>query len=205
MEQSSDPIYLEWEALVAVLDGVLSRILFVTERPSIASGLKLLEKCLSVKTEDPLVYSVLLSCISSLFVFLSMSVGNEGQLLLQVLKKIFDALIFPMPSEDPIRAAAVKNLKRHAASAIVKIALKYPLLLLSVFDQIDNYIKTLCSSDSTLTGMEKCLLKVALLIISNHFCEFERQQMFVGDIVRPSCLVWEGLGKNKLKTLSGQI
>lgn len=68
-----DPIYLEWEALVAVLDGVLSRILLVTERPKVETGLRLLEACLDVKSSDPLIVSILLSCISALFVFLSMS------------------------------------------------------------------------------------------------------------------------------------
>lgn len=68
-----DPVYVEWEALVTVLDSVLSRILLVTERPSVASGLHLLEQCLKVETRDPLIVSILLSCISSLFVFLSMS------------------------------------------------------------------------------------------------------------------------------------
>jgi exportin-5 len=196
----TDPVYLEWEAIVAVLDGVLSRILLITERPSINNGLKLLEKCLHVKTEDPLIYSVLLSCISSLFVFLSMSASgsnalNGGQLLVHVLQKIFDAIVFNLPSEDPnsMRAAAVKNLKRHAASWVVKIALKYPLLLLSTFDQINSHIKTLCSTESSLSSMEKLLLQEALLIISNHFCEFEKQQIFVGEVMRPAFQLWQNV------------
>lgn len=188
-----DPIYLEWEAVVAVLDGVLSRILLVTERPSIINGLRLLEKCLLVKTDDPLIYSVLLSCISSLFVFLSMSAAgnvavNGVQLLPPVLDKIFSAIIFNLPSssslssqdhQQALRSAAIKNLRRHAASSIVKIALKYPLLLLPIFDQIHTTINRI-GNESNLSNMEKLLLQEALLIISNHFCEFERQQFFIG-------------------------
>lgn len=68
-----DPVYIEWDALVNVLDGVLSRILLVTERPSVTTGLRLLEQCLKVESADPWIVSILLSCISSLFVFLSMS------------------------------------------------------------------------------------------------------------------------------------
>lgn len=68
-----DPVYIEWEALVNVLDSVLSRILLVTERPSVPAGLRLLEQSLKIETRDPLILSILLSCISSLFVFLSMS------------------------------------------------------------------------------------------------------------------------------------
>lgn len=199
----TEPIYLEWEAIVAVLDGVLSRILLVTERPSIMNGLRLLEKCLLVKTQDPLIYSVLLSCISSLFVFLSMSAaGNISvsgvQLLPPVLDKIFSAIVFNLPSEDShsLRSAAVKNLRRHAASSIVKIALKYPLLLLPIFEQINTTVKTLCAStDHHLSNMEKLLLQESLLIISNHFCEFERQQMFIGEVIRPAVRSWQELAQ----------
>ena len=197
----TDPIYLEWEAIVAVLDGVLSRILLVTERPSIINGLRLLEKCLQVNTQDPLIYSVLLSCVSSLFVFLSMSAAgnvavNGVQLLPPVLEKIFSAIVFKLPLEDShsIRSAAVKNLRRHAASGIVKIALKYPLLLLPIFEQINTTVKTLCAStDHHLSSMEKLLLQEALLIISNHFCEFERQQLFIGEVIRPAVRLWQDL------------
>ncbi|KAG5676757.1 hypothetical protein PVAND_006566 [Polypedilum vanderplanki] len=197
-----DPVYLEWEAVVAVLDGVLSRILLVTERPSILSGLGLLKKCLTVKTDEPLIYSVLLSCISSLFVFLSMSAsgniaGNGVQLLPPVLEKIFSAILFTLPvSEDPqsLKSAAVKNLRRHAASSIVKIALKYPLLLLPIFEQINTTVKSLCAEkDSNLSNWEKLLLQEALLIISNHFCEFERQQLFVAEIIRPAIQMWQNI------------
>lgn len=195
----TDNIYLEWEAIVAVLDGVLSRILLVTERPSIMNGLRLLESCLQVNTQDPLIYSVLLSCISSLFVFLSMSAaGNVSvsgiQLLPPVLDKIFSAILFSLPSEDAfsIKSAAVKNLRRHAASSIVKIALKYPLLLLPIFDQINTTVKTLCT-DQHLSNMEKLLLQEGLLIISNHFCEFERQQLFIGEVIRPAVRHWQDL------------
>lgn len=197
----TDPIYLEWEAIVAVLDGVLSRILLVTERPAIMNGLRLLEKCLLVKTQDPLIYSVLLSCISSLFVFLSMSAAgnvavNGVQLLPPVLDKVFSAIVFPLPSDNAptIRKAAVKNLRRHAAACIVKISLKYPLLLLPIFEQINTTVKTLCASTNQgLSNMEKLLLQEALLIISNHFCEFERQQLFILEVIRPSIRVWNDL------------
>lgn len=56
-----------------VLDSVLSKILQVSERPSAAAGLKLLEQCLTFEPSDPLVLSELLSCVSALFVFLSMA------------------------------------------------------------------------------------------------------------------------------------
>lgn len=45
----------------------------MAERPSPAAGLRLLEQCLTFEPTDPLVLSELLSCVSALFVFLSMA------------------------------------------------------------------------------------------------------------------------------------
>ncbi|XP_052872202.1 exportin-5 [Anopheles cruzii] len=198
----TDPVYLEWDALTNVLDGVLSRILMVTERPSVASGLRLLEECLKVESNDPLVLSVLLSCISSLFVFLSMSscqitsancVAMTGvQLLPRVLEKIFAALTFQVPGEMR-RSGAVKNLRRHAASLMVKIAHKYPLLLLPIFDQINTSVQNLIRQPNQLSKVEQITLLEALLLISNHFCDFERQNGFVGEVIRDGMSLWGAL------------
>ena len=59
--------------MLQLLESVLSRILMVSERPSVQSGLSLLELCLALEPQDPLLLSLLLSFISALFVFLSMS------------------------------------------------------------------------------------------------------------------------------------
>lgn len=196
-----DPVYLEWDALVNVLEGVLSRILMVTERPSVAAGLRLLEECLKVESNDPLILSVLLSCISSLFVFLSMSscqitaancVAMSGvQLLPRVLDKVFAALVFQLPGETRItRSIAVKNLRRHAASLMVKIAHKYPLLLLPIFDQINTSVHNLIRQQDQLNHAEQITLLEALLLISNHFCDYERQSNFVAEITREGVALW---------------
>ncbi|CAO1317047.1 unnamed protein product [Diamesa hyperborea] len=191
----TDPAYLEWEAIVAVLDGVLSRILLVTERPPIINGLRLLEKCVMVKTQDPLIFSIVLSCVSSLFVFLSMSSAAStsqtgAQLLPLVLDKIFSAIVFNLPDETPfsIRSAATKTLRRHAASSIVKISLKYPLLLLPIFDQINTTAKNLPISDN-----ERLMLQEALLIISNNFFDFEKQSGFIAQVIQPANQLWMDL------------
>lgn len=39
--------------------------------------------------------------------------------------------------------------------------------------------------------MEKLLLQEALLIISNHFCEFDKQQLFVSEVIRPAVRSWQ--------------
>lgn len=72
----TDAVYQEWEAISTCLESILSRVLQAQERPSIASGLRLLQMCLTYHPVDPLILSTLLTCISALFVFLSMSTGQ---------------------------------------------------------------------------------------------------------------------------------
>lgn len=72
----ADPMYQEWDALSNCLESVLSRVLQAQERPPICSGLRLLQLCLQYEPADPLILSTLLTCISALFVFLSMSSGQ---------------------------------------------------------------------------------------------------------------------------------
>lgn len=180
-----------------VLDSVLSRILMVNERPSVQSGLLILEECLRIESRDPLILSIVLTCISSLFVFLSMSscqitAGNciamtGVSLLPRVLEKIFACVIFQEPSQ-PI---ATKNLRRHSGSLLVKLSIKYPLLLLPVFDQINSTIKNLVAQQTgSLSKMEQNLLQEALLVISNHFGDYERQTAYVSEIIVQSNTVW---------------
>lgn len=202
-----DPVYVEWEALVSVLDSVLSRILMVTERPAVPAGLRLLELTLKVDSSDPLVQSIVLSCISSLFVFLSMSscqitagncVAMSGvSLLPRVLEKIFAALV--SSGADPWRRVAEKNLRRHAAALMVKLGIKYPLLLLPVFEQIHASVQALALAPDRLRRTEVAMLQEALLVISNHFCDFERQSVFVNEVMRDCAAEWMALAQ-ALKT-----
>lgn len=191
-----DPLYLEWEALANITESVLSRVLQAMERPSTASGLRLLELCLAYEPHDPLVLSTLLTCISALFVFLSMSSGHMSSsnpvaisgaaLLPRVLDKIFSVLTFCTPGQTKdTRSKAVKNVRRHAASLMVKIGHKYPLLLLPVFDQIRMTVASLerQSGATQLSMLERVTLQEALLLISNHFCDYDRQTKFVGEVM----------------------
>lgn len=175
-----DPVFLEWEALSQILDSVLGKILQATERPSIASGLKLLEMCLSWNPTDPLLLSTLLTCISALFVFLSMSTGqmtsagncvavSGANLLPRVLDKIFSALLFSLNGQSKeCRSRAVKNVRRHAASLMVKIGQKYPLLLLQMFDQIRVTVNNLNNQEgpAQLSMLEKVTLQVNNVFLS---------------------------------------
>ncbi|EDW75143.1 uncharacterized protein Dwil_GK19857 [Drosophila willistoni] len=204
-----DPIYLEWDALVCVLDGVLSRILLVAERPSVTAGLRLLEDCIKLETTNPLIYSILLSCISALFVFLSMSscqltpnncVAMSGvNLLPRVLDKIFRALVLKPPNElEKVQQKSAKNLRRHAASLLVKLAHKYPLLLLPVFEQINGHVEMLLKDQQhshQLCRLVSTTLQESLILISNHFCDFERQTLFIEHIIQEKRAEWAAFGE----------
>lgn len=183
VSQITDLLYMEWEAIVLALEAVLSKISTTTD--IVSGGIYLLEKCLLLKTKDPVIYSALLSCISSLFVFLT--IGDNLQLLPHVLEKIFTAFMFNESSHTSVHKS--KNLKRHAASLIVKIALKHPLLLLPIFEQINSTVKSL----EQLTSMEKSMLQEGLLIISNQFNDYEKQSLFIGEILTPTTKQWMNL------------
>lgn len=199
-----DPLYLEWEALANVTESVLSRVLQATERPSTTAGLRLLELCLAYEPCDPLVLSTLLTCISALFVFLSMSSGHMAPavnpvamsgaaLLPRVLDKIFSVLTFSCPGQTKdTRSKAVKNVRRHAASLMVKIGHKYPLLLLPVFDQIRATVANLerQNGSAQMSMLERVTLQEALLLISNHFCDYDRQTKFVGEVIVEANAHW---------------
>lgn len=113
--------------------------------------------------------------------------SGGATLLPRVLEKIFACVIFQEPSQ-PI---ATKNLRRHSASLLVKLSIKYPLLLLPVFDQINSTYKSLILQPTeTLSKMEQTLLQEALLVISNNFCEYERQTAYVADVIQQSNVQW---------------
>lgn len=200
----NDREYLEWEALALALDSVVSRILLINERPSVQTGLQLLELCLGYSPQDPWLLSTLLSCISALFVFLSMSTGSMAMpgvaILPRVLEKIFAALVFEAPDETKgNRSRAVKNVRRHAASLMVKISLKYPLLLLPVFEQIHTMVTSLTREPSPLSRTESVILYEALLLISNHFCDYERQTRFVAEVISDASSKFVMLGAEWFK------
>ncbi|KAI4484620.1 hypothetical protein M0804_007186 [Polistes exclamans] len=200
----NDSEYLEWEALAQALDSVVSRILLINERPSVQNGLQLLELCLSYSPRDPWLLSALLSCISALFVFLSMSTGSMTMpgvaILPRVLEKIFAALVFEVPGETKItRSKAAKNVRRHAASLMVKISLKYPLLLLPVFEHIRTMVHGLIIEPSPLSRMESIMLYESLLLISNHFCDYERQNRLVAEVIGESVSKFIRFGSESFK------
>ena len=72
----SSPLVMEWEALAVFLDCVVSKYFASMTKeggqsalPVSPSGLQLLERCLHYQSNDPLILSSLLSCVSAMFCF----------------------------------------------------------------------------------------------------------------------------------------
>lgn len=108
-------------------------------------------------------------------------------LLPRVLETIFACVVF----QEPTQPIATKNLRRHAGALLVKLGIKYPLLLLPVFDQIHSTIQSLTRQQpEQLSKMEQILLQEALLVISNHFGDYERQTSFANEMIQESRTYW---------------
>lgn len=111
-------------------------------------------------------------------------------LLPRVLEYIFAAFTTNGESTSNL-SIAVKNLRRHASSLLVKLGIKYPLLLLPVFDQINaTVVNLLRQNPQQVSKMEKITLQEALLVISNHFCDYERQTNFVKETLTVCSVEW---------------
>ncbi|XP_063892641.1 exportin-5 [Helicoverpa armigera] len=195
------PMYIEWEALSQVLDMVLSRLLQAEPRPSVVEGLQLLQRCVVCSPTAPLILSLLLSFISALFVFLSCAysqlagpgVGVAGaDLLPRVLDKIFAALVYEGSPPDDRRSRSVKNVRRHAAGLLVKLGSKYPLLLLPVFGRLHELCRAALARPD-LSAVESVTLQEALLLVSNHFCCYERQSALVAQVLGDCSSRWASL------------
>ncbi|KAL0884167.1 hypothetical protein ABMA27_016175 [Loxostege sticticalis] len=196
------PLHVEWEALSQVLDVVLSRLLQAEPRPNVVEGLQLLQRCVVCSPRAPPILSLLLSLISALFVFLSCAysqlagpgVGVAGaDLLPRVLDKIFAALVYEGVPPDDRRSRSVKNVRRHAAGLLVKLGSKYPLLLLPVFPRLHEMCRSALAR-ADLSAVESVTLQEALLLVSNHFCCYERQSALVAQVLGDCSERWASLG-----------
>ena len=189
-QQSS--VILEWEALTVMLDCVISRTVNSkngTLTIDLPGGMDLLKSCLACNSSDPFIFSALLSCISALFVF----VQQDNQILIPVLDKIFAAMVFNLPGQTKeSRSRAVRNVRRHACSLMVKISRQFPKVLLPIFDHLKSTIEALDQSDD-MSRMERVTLQEALLIISNQFNNFEFQSTFIGKVIQPAADQWSAM------------
>ncbi|KAJ8309385.1 LOW QUALITY PROTEIN: hypothetical protein KUTeg_014259 [Tegillarca granosa] len=174
----TSPSFLEWDAMTVCLECVMARAMQSSgPLPDLKDGITLLQNVLSFQTEDPLILSSLLSCLSALFPFLN----HVPEILPSVIEKIFSAVTFNILGQTKsTRSRAVKNARQHACSILVKICKQYQELLFPVFDKLYSHIKIISSNDGQLSQMEKCILIEALIIVS----------VFIEEVMKPVKDLW---------------
>ncbi|GAB1599827.1 exportin-5-like [Argonauta hians] len=184
----SSPAFLEWDGLTTFLESVMSRLITSPNpQPDRAAGVQLLKQVLDYNTQDPLILSCWLSCVSALFTFLTDSVDT----LPIVLEKIFSAVIFNLPGQTKsTRSKAVKNVRQHACSVLVKVCKQYPDLLFPVFPSLYQHIQNIAKDPIQLSQMEKCILTEALILISNQSQNFDKQSTFIEEVLQPVKEIW---------------
>ncbi|XP_012736066.2 exportin-5 [Fundulus heteroclitus] len=183
------PSVLQWDAVTVFIECVMHQIFksLDEEKLPIDQSMELLQAVLNYETRNPLILSCVLSNISALFPFAT----HRPQFLPQVLYKLFKAVTFHTDLENKApRSRAVKNVRRHACSAIIKICRDYPQFILPCFDMFYSHVKELFSNEATLTYLEKCSQMEALVLISNQFKDFEKQKAFLDELMASIITQW---------------
>ncbi|XP_068578069.1 exportin-5 [Cebidichthys violaceus] len=183
------PSVVQWDAMTVLMECVVTQIFknLEEEKLPVDQSMELLQAVLNYDTKDPLILSCVLTNISALFPF----VKQRPHFLPQILYKLFSAITFEVGQETKApRTRAVKNVRRHACSSIIKICRDYPQYILPCFDLFYNHVKKLFSSDATLTHMEKCSLMEALVLISNQFKDFAKQKAFLDELMASVVAEW---------------
>ncbi|RXM30463.1 Exportin-5 [Acipenser ruthenus] len=183
------PSYVQWEAMTFFTESVVSQLIkFVDkEKLPVDQGMELLQAVLNYETRDPLILSCVLTNVSTLFPFVSF----RPEFLPQVLSKLFLSVTFEVIEESKApRTRAVKNVRRHACSSIIKMCRDYPQLILPCFEMLYSHVKRLFSNELLLTQMEKCALMEALVLISNQFKNYEKQKAFLEELMAPVSSRW---------------
>lgn len=186
------PIYLELEAIQLILDAALSRLKDPDElQPILAPASELLKLCLDFRTQDPCLTSVILSCISSLFVVVTVTPAA----LMPTMNRIFESIKFGSQNQaavmngglnvsPPTMPHEIKLLRRHGCCLLVKIGYKYPKTLLPIFEHLRSTIVGEFHR-GYLHKMEYVTLVEALVLVSNEFSNFNVQSSFLKTICEP--------------------
>nr|XP_048699512.1 exportin-5 isoform X4 [Caretta caretta] len=126
------PSFVQWDAMTFFSESVISQMFRTLDKEEIPvnDGIELLQLVLNFETKDPLILSCVLTNVSALFPF----VTYRPEYLPQVLSKLFTAVTFEVIEESKApRTRAVKNVRRHACSSIIKMCRDYPQLVLISF------------------------------------------------------------------------
>ncbi|KAI5251207.1 Exportin-5 [Manis pentadactyla] len=183
------PSFVQWEAMTFFLESVINQMFRTLDKEEIPvnDGIELLQMVLNFDMKDPLILSCVLTNVSALFPF----VTYRPEFLPQVFSKLFSSVTFETVEESKApRTRAVRNVRRHACSSIIKMCRDYPQLVLPNFDMLYNHVKQLLSNELLLTQMEKCALMEALVLISNQFKNYERQKAFLEELMAPVASIW---------------
>uniref|UniRef100_A0A8C0RHK7 Exportin 5 n=1 Tax=Canis lupus familiaris TaxID=9615 RepID=A0A8C0RHK7_CANLF len=181
--------FVQWEAMTFFLESVINQMFRTLDKEAVPvnDGIELLQMVLNFDTKDPLILSCVLTNVSALFPF----VTYRPEFLPQVFSKLFSSVTFETVEESKApRTRAVRNVRRHACSSIIKTCRDYPQLVLPNFDMLYNHVKQLLSNELLLTQMEKCALMEALVLISNQFKNYERQKVFLEELMAPVASIW---------------
>ncbi|KAM6956508.1 exportin-5 [Aplochiton taeniatus] len=183
------PSVVQWEAMTVFTESVVGQLFknLEEEKLPVDQGMELVQAVLNFDTRDPLILSCVLSNVSALFPF----VTHRPHFLPQVLYKLFAALTFEVVEESKVpRTRAVKNVRRHACSSIIKMCRDYPHFVLPCFEMLYTHVKKLLSNEALLTQMEKSALMEALVLISNQFKDYHRQQAFLEELMASVAARW---------------
>ncbi|XP_051775267.1 exportin-5 [Erpetoichthys calabaricus] len=183
------PSYVQWDAMTFFTESVVCQLFRVVDKEALPldDGVKLLQEVLNYETRDPLILSCVLTNVSTFFPF----VKYRTEFLPQVLSKLFASVTFEVIEESKApRTRAVKNVRRHACSSIIKMCRDYPQLIHPCFDMLYNYVKQLFSNEMLLTQMEKCALMEALVLVSNQFKCYEKQKIFLEELMGAVSTRW---------------
>ncbi|XP_061183399.1 exportin-5-like [Saccostrea echinata] len=183
----SSPSFLEWDAMTLFIESVMSRIGLTDFTPDPDVGVALLKSALAYQSQDPLILSSLLSCLSALVIFLKYSTETIPAML----EKIFSGVTFAFPGQNKSnRSRSVKNVRQHACSMLVTICKTQTDLIFPVFDELYRYIQNISRDTEQLSQMEKCILTEALILVCNRFNNYEKQSIFLEEILQPAKELW---------------
>lgn len=155
----------EWSTVSTILDAVCNNLTNLEEFSE--EALSVLRFLIAMENvSDPELMNIILSSLSALSFFMQYS---KDEIFKQFLVKIFSMISNFSYTKDPLLMSnnrLIRDLRRHACSIFIKLSIKYPKLLLPLFDEIRDYVYELDSkSEIELTQLEKCSLFEALIIL----------------------------------------
>jgi len=145
---------------------------------------ELLKMCLDFQSNDPILISSVLSCVSSLFVVATVTPGA----LMPILNQIFACITFGstasgLPAE---LTQEMRALRRHGCALLVKIGMRHPKTLVPVLDHLrSTIVDDLHMRRGALHKMEYVTLVEALVLISNQVGSYEAQSNFLAALAQP--------------------